>query len=135
MYTTPKPTLSALASAPFAAELDEQARLTEQREVNAGMRATFAAVNSTLRSQGAAIRGLEELLKRTLPEIDRLSKADKLKASLGSVEAVLGEVGRLGEWLTTGSPLGSTTRPRARGWQGPRGPSRGTESQRPRGQA
>ena len=36
----------------FAAELDEQARLTEQREVNAGMRATFAAVNSTLRIAG-----------------------------------------------------------------------------------
>ena len=45
-----------------------------------------------MRSQGAAIRGLEELLKRALPELDRLTKSDQQKADFGSVDRVIAEV-------------------------------------------
>jgi len=51
----------------------EKEILGEQHEVNAGVRATFGAVHSTLNSQGAAIRGLEEVIKKVLPELDRLT--------------------------------------------------------------
>ena len=79
--------------------LDEATALSEQREVNAGVRSTFSAVNSTLRSQGAAIRGLEELLKRALPEVDRVSKVQLRKAEVSSVDAVVTEVSRLADEL------------------------------------
>ncbi|KAL1530099.1 hypothetical protein AB1Y20_001021 [Prymnesium parvum] len=56
-----------------------------QREVNAGVRATFSAVHTTLRSQGSAIRGLEELLKKALPELDRLKREVRSKAEAADV--------------------------------------------------
>lgn len=92
-----------MSATPFSAELvvDEQTAIREQREVNAGTRATFAAVNSTLRSQGAAIRGMEELLKRALPEIDRLTKAERTKASLEQVELIAADLSRQRESLST----------------------------------
>ena len=77
--------------------MDEATRMSEQRSVNEGMRATLSAQNSTLRSQGAAIRGMEELLKRALPEIDRMSKHQKDMVTLGSVDRLVGEVSRLGD--------------------------------------
>jgi chromosome segregation ATPase len=84
-----------------AVSLDEEAQASEQREVNQGLRSTLGAVNSTLRSQGAAIRGLEELLKRALPEIDRMVKVEKLKADASSVEQVFIELVKLKDQLET----------------------------------
>ena len=39
-------------------------------------------------------------MKRALPEIDRLSRNEKAKADLNSVDKVIHEVGRLGEVLS-----------------------------------
>lgn len=76
---------------------DEALAIHEQREVNEGVRATFGSVHTTLRSQGAAIRGLEELMQRALPEVDRLSKLSKLTAEIEHVNGVLERVSALGE--------------------------------------
>ena len=46
--------------------------------------------------------GLEELLKRALPELDRLSKAEKTKADFGSVDRVVAEVTRLADAVSHG---------------------------------
>ena len=95
-YSAPKltrPQYPTLAT-PFSADLvvDEHTMNSEIREVHAGMRATFSSHNATLRAQGAAIRGLEELMKRALPEVDRLTKTDKQKADSNSVDRVVSEV-------------------------------------------
>ena len=81
---------------PTMQEVDA-AILAEQREVNSGVRSTFSAVHSTLRSQGAAIRGLEEILKKMLPELDRLAEAEKNKADVTEVTKLVGNLGRLAE--------------------------------------
>ena len=98
-YSAPKLSRLSLVQSGFdpAQVVDQETSMAEQREVNAGVRATFSSINSTMRSQGAAIRGIEELLKRALPEIDRLSRNEKAKADLNSVDKVIHEVGRLGE--------------------------------------
>lgn len=90
-----------LRGVPFTPEvgLDEATALREQREVNAGVRATFSAVHTTVRSQGAAIRGLEELMKRVLPEIDRQTKLAPLKADGAAVERLVDELQRVEEDL------------------------------------
>ena len=100
-YSAPKlvrPTYGGLTFDPYTS-LDEEAQASEQREINAGMRATLGAVNSTLRSQGGAIRGLEELMKRALPEIDRMVKVEKLKADSSAVERVFGELVKVKDQL------------------------------------
>lgn len=81
---------------PALVEADE-AVLAEQREVNSGVRSTFDAVHSTLRSQGAAVRGLEEILKRMLPEMDRLADAEKAKATTEEVTKVVEDMRRIAE--------------------------------------
>ena len=102
-YTAPKISRLAFEQPRFSDSfvVDEQSMLAEQREVNRGVRATFTSLNSTLRSQGAAIRGLEELMKRALPEVDRLNKADKTKADFAAVDRVVAEVVRLTEQVNT----------------------------------
>ena len=65
--------------------------------MNAGVRATFGAVHGTLRSQGSAIRGLEELIKKMLPELDRISASDKEKAEAAEVERIAADVAKLDE--------------------------------------
>ena len=84
----PRPSYGGVEFNPHVS-LDEENQIMEQREVNSGVRATFSAVNSTLRSQGAAVRGLEELLKRALPEIDRLAAIQKTKADISTMEGLI----------------------------------------------
>ncbi|KAL3931834.1 MAG: hypothetical protein SGPRY_000959 [Prymnesium sp.] len=79
--SSPPPSPHASLFAPVAGQT--------QREVNAGVRCTFRAVHSTLRSQGASVRGLEELIKRLLPEVDRIKRELRGKAE----EAELARVG------------------------------------------
>ena len=86
-FTSPNPELQAADAAANA----------EQHEVNAGVRATFGAVHGTLRSQGSAIRGLEELIKKMLPELDRISASDKEKAEAAEVERIAADVAKLDE--------------------------------------
>ena len=78
------------AELPFVAEF---------REVNAGVRSTLSAVHSTLRSQGAAVRGAEELLRQLLPDVDRVSNFALL------LHGCCGE-GRMGDGGT--QPMGFT---------------------------
>ena len=78
------------AELPFVAEF---------REVNAGVRSTLSAVHSTLRSQGAAVRGAEELLRQLLPDVDRVSKALALKAEASAFGATQTRVQKLSDAL------------------------------------
>ena len=87
MFTTPDPEMQAV----------EASILAEQREVNTGVRSTFASVHSTLRSQGAAIRGLEDVVKHVLPELDRLAASERSKASDEDVLRLGGELAKLAD--------------------------------------
>jgi hypothetical protein len=73
----------------------------EQREVNDSVRTTFSAVHTTLRSQGAAIRGLDELFKRALPELDALHIKVGDRAAEASLRQLEAEVRKIDEALAS----------------------------------